>query len=443
MGDGNFGHLAFPDRMMRAQKTASLSSPEVMVPSFPTIQSFYRGELPDTSDSPQNRQYTSGDGFTGQEVSSTLRPLSQPWNPDRVYRKQSISRLHTGSGHYEVTGRIVNFTQPGTWNNPQSSTEEQYLILLSDDTGVIAVSVTSGPHRSYVLTDTQVRMLYPKPCNLNLIFGNRVTIYTAYITDFTGSEPGYLSHVDYCTTICPARSNATHIDFHQDTPSSEQESTFRIPPSLHLQSANGHPGLMSLESFLSSGFDVGEGEILVCVRSVRPQTTFQRRRRETTIELAEIDIFDDSTTSILKLWGDHAASAKSFVPNQTLLLISQPTCHAGATRGAQEQHASELSVGYHSMIFVDPDTPQSRWMRSKITELSRKHSIVTMVPEDAWDLEEVDSKPVSMEIYTIAEADERVRKNFEQEFAGKMCVMILEVNIITLWRKGRFCCAEW
>lgn len=414
-----------------------------MVPSFPTIQSFYRGELPETSDSPQNRQYTSGDGFTGQEVSSTLRPLSQPWNPDRAYRKQSISRLHTGPGHYEVTGRIVNFTQPGTWNNPQSSTEEQYLILLIDDTGVIAVSIADSCRRSFVLTHTQVRMLYPKPCNLNLIFGHRVTMYTAYITDFTGSEPGYLSHVDYCTTICPARSNATHIDFHQDTPGSEQEAAFRIPPSLHLQSANGHPGLMSLESFLSSGFDVGEGEILVCVRSVRPQTTFQRRRRETTVDLAEIDVFDDSTTSVLKLWGDHAASAKSFVPNQTLLLISQPTCHAGATRGAREQDASELSVGYHSMIYVDPDTPQSRWMRSKITELSRKHSIVTKVPEDAWDLEEVDSKPVSMEIYTIAEADGRVHKELKQEFAGKMRVMILEVNIITLWRKGRFCCAEW
>ncbi|ETS82225.1 hypothetical protein PFICI_07227 [Pestalotiopsis fici W106-1] len=387
--------------------------------SFPSFQSFYQHEVSQDADCPQHQKCHTGDGFTGQEISLALDPVSKSWSPNKSYHKQAISLLKTGPGYWEITGRIVNFIRPGKRSNPQLSTQHQCLILLSDETGVLSV-----------------RMVYPKPFDFDFIFGQRITIYTTSITSSYDSEPGDIPHVNFCTTISPGRNSATHIIFHQDTTFSDH--TCRTPPPLHFQ-----PGLMCLRSFISSGFDVSDVQILVCVRSVGPQKNIQRRKREATVDLVEVGIFDDTATAVLILWGDHAASAKSFIPNQTLLLISQPTCNSITPSSTKGQPAAELSIGYNSMVFIDPKCPQSKWLSTRITEISRRDSIVTIIPESIWDAVDIGSSSATRGFLTIAEADEQVRQDPGRDFMGTMRLVIMEVNIIALCRKAMFCCAEW
>jgi hypothetical protein len=131
----NLGFIVFVSdtkRLLELVRIATMGS------SFPSFQSFYQQEIPRDADCPQHHQHDTSDGFTGQEVSSALDPISQSWSPFRPYIKLPISLLKTGSGRWEITGRIVNFTRPGT---RLVSTQQQYLILLSDDSGVISVSI--------------------------------------------------------------------------------------------------------------------------------------------------------------------------------------------------------------------------------------------------------------------------------------------------------------
>ncbi|KAF7514881.1 hypothetical protein G7054_g14922 [Neopestalotiopsis clavispora] len=357
--------------------------------SFPSFQSFYQQEIPRDADCPQHHRHDTSDGFTGQEVSSALDPISQSWSPFRPYTKLPISLLKTGSGRWEITGRIVNFTRPGT---RLLSTQQQYLILLSDDSGVIFV-----------------RVLYPKPCKFDLIFGQRITIFATYITSSHGSEPGYSPYVNFCTTVSPGRDGATHIIFHQDTACTEHDALLRLPPPLHFQHHDNPPDLISLRSFISSGFDICDVQILLCVRSVGPQKKVQRRRREAAVDLVEIGVFDDTATAVLTLWGDHVASAKSFTPNETLLMISQPTCRSFASS--------------------NPNCPTSQWLRTKISEISRRDSIVTRIPEGIWDGADIVSGTNTERIVTIAEADHRVRQDPATDFTGRMRLIILEQEL--------------
>jgi hypothetical protein len=75
---------------------------------------------------------------------------------------------------------------------------------------------------------------------------------------------------------------------------------------------------MTLKSFLASGFDLGEGKVLVCVRSVGPRRTIHPKKREGTIDLVEVGIYDDTANGVLKLWEDKIPSAK---------LVSNSRCH--------------------------------------------------------------------------------------------------------------------
>lgn len=286
-------------------------------------------------------------------------------------------------------------------------------------------------------------MLYPKPSNFDLIFGQRITIFATYITSSHGSEPGYSPYVNFCTTVSPGRDGATHIIFHQDTACTEHDALLRLPPPLHFQPHDNPPDLISLRSFISSGFDICDVQVLLCVRSVGPQKKVQRRRREAAVDLVEIGVFDDTATAVLIFWGDHVASAKSFTPNETLLMISQPTCRSFASSSTQGRPAAELSINYRSMVYIDPNCPTSQWLRTKISEISRRDSIVTRIPEGIWDGVDIVSGTNTERIVTIAEADQRVRQDPATDFTGRMRLIILEVNIMSLWRKSMFCCAEW
>jgi hypothetical protein len=289
-------------------------------------------------------------------------------------------------------------------------------------------------------SDIKVKLHYANPSEHCLTLGQRVTIYSTYIADSTKAETGYIPFVTCATTIYPGRNGATHIIFHLDSPSSNDANLCRAPLGLNSRQGSGLPGLMTLKSFLSSGYDMGDGSILVCVRSIGPRKTIRPRKREGTVDLVEVGIFDDTASTTLKLWGDFVFSAKSFVPNQTIILVSSPNCR-GPDQSTSNPSSPDVSVGYSTLVQVEPSFAEADWLRKKIRDMSKKEGIL-IFPEGVFNVEGSVNGPVR-ELFTLAEVDELARRDLNHDFTGKLNVVIVEMNLMDNWRKGRACCFEW
>ncbi|OTA90997.1 hypothetical protein M434DRAFT_389521, partial [Hypoxylon sp. CO27-5] len=236
--------------------------------------------------------------------------------------------------------------------------------------------------------------------------------------------------------LYPGRNGATHIIIHSDVPDSDGHRILRRPLECNLKEYEYLPALMTLKAFISTGYDLGEGKILVCVRSVGPRRSVQSKKHQNTLDMVEVGIFDDTATSVLKLWEDKAPSAKSWVPNQTILLISKPTFSLRGT-------SSEVGIGYSSMIDVNPEFPDANWLRDKVKNMTKKQSIYVPFPSDVWDIELAINGP-GRTLFTIADVEDQVRHpDFTIDFTGKLNVIILNMKLMEHWRKGALCCFEW
>ncbi|KAI1093132.1 hypothetical protein F5B19DRAFT_451195 [Rostrohypoxylon terebratum] len=342
--------------------------------NFPSIQSFYSRELPHGSQDASGESSKSakpGDGFTSSEVEAALDPLSLPWEPSRLYETCPISLLETGPRNYQILGRIVNFAD---------NFREQgfHLLVVADGSGAFCSSTT---------------------------------------------------------TLYPGRNGATHIIVHNDDPGSEGYRIMRCPLECNLKKYEYLPALMTLKLFLSAGYDLGEGKILVCVGSVGPRRTVQSRKTQRTHDMVEVGIFDDTATCILKLWGGKVPSAKTWIPNQTILLISKPTYKDNGI-------SPEIGIGFSSMVDVNPEFPDVDWLRNKVKNMTRKQNIFIPFPSDTWDIERAINGP-DRTLFTIADIEERVRHpEVIADFTGKLNVIIYEMKLMEQWRKNSLCYLE-
>lgn len=196
---------------------------------------------------------------------------------------------------------------------------------------------------------------------------------------------------------------------------------------------------MTLKSFLAGGYDIGTGKILVCVRSVGPRRSITSKKREAMLDLIEVGIYDDTAHCVLKIWQDKIASAKLWIPNQTVLLISQPRCGLND----RTNRRIEVSIGYSSMIEIDPDCLEATWLRNKIQDMAKKDSVIIPFPNDCWDLQ-LAMYGTDRTLYTLAELEDQVRnQNPARSFTGKLSVIVLEMNLMDHWRKASTYCTEW
>ncbi|XDG04115.1 hypothetical protein ABKA04_003730 [Annulohypoxylon sp. FPYF3050] len=385
--------------------------------NFPSIQSFYSRELPPSSQDANGESSKSakpGDGFTSSEVEAALDPLSRPWEPSRHYEMCPISLLETGPRNYQISGRIVNFAD---------NFREQgfHFLVVTDGSGAIARS--------------KVKVFYFKESDYQLLLGQRVSIWATYIADSTGASSGNIPFCFSTTTLYPGRNGATHIIVHNDDPGSEGYRIMRCPLECNLKEYEYLPALMTLKSFLSTGYDLGEGKILVCVRSVGPRRTVQSKKTQRTHDMVEVGVFDDTATCVLKLWGGKIPSAKTWIPNQTILLISKPTYKDTGT-------SPELGIGFSSMVDVNPEFPDVDWLRNKVNSMTKKQSIFIPFPSDTWDIERAINGP-DRTLFTIADVEERVRHpEVIVDFTGKLNVIILEMKMMEHWRKNTLCYLE-
>lgn len=179
-----------------------------------------------------------------------------------------------------------------------------------------------------------------------------------------------------------------------------------------------------------------EGKILVCVRSVGPRRTIQAKKREGTFDMVEVGVFDDTAVSVLKVWEDKVASAKTWIPNQTVLLISKPTYK-------EYGKISEIGIRHNSMVDVDPKFPDADWLRKRAKTLMKKECISIPFPSDTWDIGLAIHGP-GRTLFTIAEIEDQVRHpEPKSDFTGKLSVIVLELKLLEQWRKNAICCTEW
>ncbi|KAI0434463.1 hypothetical protein F5Y09DRAFT_356727 [Xylaria sp. FL1042] len=370
-----------------------------MTSRFPSIQSFYSREVASEGGHVPSDPAKVRDGFTASEVEAAINSHSRPFRPSRHYDSCPIAEIQTGMHNYEIAGRLVNL----------SSTGGYYFLVVSDGTAAIAP-----------------------------LLGQRVTVWTTAISAGNQAEIGHIPFCSIATTIYPGRNGATHIEFHVDEAGSEEDNLLRCPLEASIKSNDHLPGLMTLKAFLSGGYELGAGKIMVCVRSVGPRRNIASKRREAGLSLVEVGIYDDTAHCVLKLWQEKTTSAKSWAPNKTVLLISQPSCNlnSGTNYGA------EINIGYSSMVDVDPNYPEAIWLRNKIQDMARKESVIIPYPADSWDLGLAMYGP-DRTLYTLAELEDQVRnQDPATNFTGKLSVVVIEMNLMNHWRKATTYCSE-
>lgn len=115
-----------------------------MAPSYPSIQSFYKREsaaIQSSGSAPSASSEGDGNGFTEQELSEALDPLTRKWNPDREYEELSIARLVPGPKAVTFMGRIVNFNTYVGQSAKQPKAKGCHYAVVQDGSGAIAVGL--------------------------------------------------------------------------------------------------------------------------------------------------------------------------------------------------------------------------------------------------------------------------------------------------------------
>lgn len=117
-----------------------------MAPPYPSIQSFYKREVPKPDEeaegpAPENI----GDGFTEEELAEALDPLTRRWNPEREYEELDIGQLSPGPKAVTFVGRVVNFNTVYGRSQKQPKASGWHYMVIKDDTASISASVSFPP----------------------------------------------------------------------------------------------------------------------------------------------------------------------------------------------------------------------------------------------------------------------------------------------------------
>ena len=274
----------------------------------------------------------------------------------------------------------------------------------------------------------------------HLVLGRLVTVWATHIGNWAVSSQGGISYVTMSTTIHPGNTSKQFVQFHAEDDQSETRMLHRTPLEYPLKDGRfALPGLVTLREFLSyPEAEVGGMRILVVVRSISAKKSIFVPRRSMEVGMVQVGIFDDTTSSVLKLWEDSINSSKPWRPNQTLLLITNPkSCRVQSGRG----HAIEVGIGYSSLVDVDPIFPDAYWLREWTANRTRRDTVCIEFPRGVWDIETAANGPART-LFTISEVDGFARVS-NGEFTGKLNLVILGLGLLENRRKGTLCCAEW
>lgn len=157
-------------------------------------------------------------------------------------------------------------------------------------------------------------------------------------------------------------------------------------------------------------------------------------RNGTTSDLISLGIFDDTADATLTLYSRLADSAASFIPFQTILLISSPGWRIGKT--------AKLTINANSRIDIDPNLADARHLRTLAQRLTKKEAINPPFPADVRSLAEGFHEAQVRALWTLAEVDEFARSNPSEKAVGYVSVILTQIDVVTPYKRNMLMCSE-
>ncbi|CAG8951549.1 hypothetical protein HYFRA_00007465 [Hymenoscyphus fraxineus] len=388
-----------------------------MPQSYPSIQSFYKREVPAEKTRPNTTEpeisSRCDDGFNEEELLQAKDPMSRKWSPSREYEESTIDKLVPGPNFVTFHGRVVNFSTIKGSSSVEKKAAGWHNLLLKDNTAAIHIKLYFAPNA------------YP------IKLGQLVSVWTGFISNPSKHEPSNIPGITVYGNLFPGRVTSDHVMIH----TSDSASTIcRIP--LEYRKSQPLSGLMTLSSYLAGGHDgVNGAKILVCVKSIGPLKKIPNKTGGSS-DLIEVLLFDHTDEVRFTAWNEIGDNVKDWQPGVTILLISNP--------GYRVRHNGKGTVGMvrPTMVDVDPQFPDAEWLRKYAMGLTKRESLSLTFPEGVWDVEAAEYG-VERIFFTLAELDRWVRSDGNAVFTGFINVMILEMNLYTLHRRNMLMCGEW
>ena len=105
------------------------------------------------------------------------------------------------------------------------------------------------------------------------------------------------------------------------------------------------------------------------------QVTFEKDSQRQQRFNVEAIVFDNTAQAVLSLWEEASASAASWKPSETVLLISRPGYK-------EDRRASNIVVNAQTWVEVDPAMQDADWLREYARKLVKRDHVNLAFPED-------------------------------------------------------------
>ncbi|KAI4723919.1 hypothetical protein E4T49_08340 [Aureobasidium sp. EXF-10728] len=343
---------------------------------------------------PQNRSPPPGDGFTSEELNTTMVQAPQDhWIPPADYDEYEIDSLVPGPNRLKVVGRIVNMFESSPKAKLPAAAKGAVHLVVKDATGAVTIRF------AYTLI----------PYGLQI--GQLVSVWATFVANGDrGIFPCAVAPM--YIRIFPEKDKNCHIRL-LDGPEFIQ--ACRKP-------LDYQPTLMSLKDLVQGGSEVTDAKILVIVRSVSTRKRVAKKDG-TTADLVKVGVMDDTSEAVLSLWGVTSASPMDWQPSQTALLISSP--------GLNVSHQVWLALTSNTFIDVNPSILEAERLRAFAGNMIKRQHINPAFPDEEYNLWS-SNKPDEHVLYSLADVDNRAREAPEDEFEGYLSMIIMDLNMSTL-----------
>ncbi|RKF77605.1 putative nucleic acid-binding protein [Golovinomyces cichoracearum] len=381
-----------------------------------SIDSFYKREVQAGQHVTNDLRSEPGDGFTETEIMNTLDPLSRDWDPDREYEKVAICRLNPGPKAVTFIGKIVNFSTRFGSSAEQPRAKGWHHLIIKDGTAALSMKLYFA--------------VVPYPLQL----GQLLTFWTAFVSEKLHNDTQQpISMTKISANMFPGRVISDHVLIHHSTSATD---ICRRP--LEYQAGQELPLLTTLDSYLRSAQEEIKGiKILVVVKSISPIRKIKRNDSNEEYQLTDVGVMDNTAETRLTLWNELNPSARTWKPERTILLISNPGFRSPNPSISCSQ--GSLRILRDTMIEIDPDFRNAdllrQWAQSKI----RRDSITWEFTEDEKDFEDFEGGTVR-KFFTLAELDNCTCFNWNRTFTGFINVIIRNLNLHRMHRRNKLIC---
>jgi hypothetical protein len=156
-------------------------------------------------------------------------------------------------------------------------------------------------------------------------------------------------------------------------------------------------------------------------------------RNGTTSELTTLTIFDSTADATLTLYDALCASASSFHPSKTILLISNPGWRIDTT--------AKLSLNATSRVDIDPDLRDAQHLLRLAQRLTKREHVNPCFPDVSIDIASFPNAPVRA-LYRLSDIDDFARTNPRQELVGYVSVVLTQLDVVAPFKRNMLMCNE-